>query len=176
MAGALLIPPQDSLMKTINILLASGERRTNNLIQTLVLDVCYNQAAVNCFQTGRVDELLARGGREGIDLVVVHPGHLSPEPSRRSQTVKIAEVAQAIRAIKAQRFVPVIAVGVSAEDELPLFEAGADGVLRNPFNSEALRAEVTRLLQLPQPVQEAEQTRRSLVAFFARGLELFKNA
>ena len=68
-------------MKTINVLLGSGERRGNNLIQTVVLDVCYNRAAVNCVQTGRVDELLARGGREAFDLAIVNPGHLSsPSP------------------------------------------------------------------------------------------------
>ena len=156
------------------MLLAGTERRTNNLVQTVVLDVCYNRAAVNCFQTGRVDELLARGGREGFDLVVVSSGHLSPEPSRRSKAVSSSEVAQVLRTIKSQRPVPIIAVAVSAEEQTALLQGGADGVLGTPLNGDALRAEVARLLPLPQPAQEAEPTRGSVFALLLRSLQLGK--
>ena len=161
-------------MKTINVLLAGTERRTNNVIQTVVLDVCYNRAAVNCFQTGRIDELLARGGREGFDLLVVSSGHLSPEPSRRSKVVSPFEVAQVLRTIKSQRCVPVIAITLSAEEETALSQAGADGVLGTPLNSDALRAEVIRLLPLPQPAPESEPSRGSLFALLQRSLQLRK--
>jgi hypothetical protein len=174
LAKALLIHLQDSLMKTINVLLASGERRGNNLIQTVVLDVCYNRAAVNCVQTGRVDELLARGGRDGFDLVVVNPVHLSPEPSRRSKNVSIAEVAQVIRTIKRQRAVPVMVVAVSAADEPMFLQAGTDAVLGAPFKGDALRGELTRLLRLPEPADGAEPTRGSLFALLLRTLQLRK--
>jgi hypothetical protein len=161
-------------MKTINVLLASGERRGNNLIQTVVLDVCYNRAAVNCVQTGRVDELLAGGGRDGFDLVIVNPRHLSPEPSRRSKIVRIAEVAQVVRAIKRQRAVPVIAVAVSAADKPALVQAGTDGVLGTSFNGDALRGELARILRLPEPAEEAEPARGSLFALVLRTLQLKK--
>ena len=176
MAGAVLITLQDKLMKTVNILLASGDRRTNNIVQTLILDVCYNRAAVNCVQTARVDELLARGGREGFDLVLVSPDHLVAEPSRRSTAVSTVEVARAVSSIKRQRAVPVIAVDVSVEDELPLSEGGADSVLRCPLNGEVLRAEVHRLLHLPQPENETEPTRGSLAGLILRSLHLLKSA
>ena len=161
-------------MKTINVLVAGTDRRTNNLVQTVVLDVCYNRAAVNCVQTGRLDELLARGGREGFDLVVVASGHLSPEPSRRSKAVSPSEVAQVVRAIKSQRSVPIIAVAVSAEEQTALLRGGADGVLGTPLNGDALRAEVARLLPLPQLEQEAEPTRGSVFALLLRSLQLGK--
>jgi hypothetical protein len=176
MAGVVLMPVQDNLMKTINVLLASADRRTNNLIQTLVLDVCYNRAAVNCVQTARVDELLARGSRACFDLVIVGPGHLVAEPSRRSKIVSTAEVAQAVGTIKLHSTVPIIAVAVSAEDGFPLLQAGADGVLGLPFSGDALRAEVVRLLPLPPPVNEPQPGRGSMTAFLMRGLQLLKNA
>jgi hypothetical protein len=163
-------------METINVLLASTERRTNNLIQTVVLDVCYDRAAVNCLQTGRVDELQARGGREGFDLVVVCPGHLVAEPSRRSKTVTTAEAAQAIKRIKLWRSVPIIAVAVARDDEPLLLDAGADSVLGTPFNGDALRVELGRLLILPEPEVAPEPERGSFTTFFMRRLHLLKNA
>lgn len=172
----MLIAIQDKLMKTVNVLLASGDRRTNNFIQTIILDVCYNRAAVNCLPTARVDELLARGGREGFDLIILSPDHLVAEPSRRSRMVNKAEVAQAIGLIKRQRPVPVIAVAVSAEDELPLSQAGADGVLGVPFDGDALRREVQRLLPITDIPVEPEPVRGSLAAMVLRGLHLLKSA
>ncbi len=163
-------------MKTINVLLASTERRTNNLIQAVVLDVCYDRAAVNCIQTGRVDELQARGAREGFDLVIVSPGHMVAEPSRRSKTVTLEEVAHAIKRIKLWRPVPVIAVAVAPKEQPVMLDAGADGVLGIPFNGDAMREELSRLLELPELESEPEPARGGLTTFFMRGLQLLKNA
>ena len=176
LATALLGNLSDSLMKTINLLLAGTERRTNNLIQSVVLDACYNHAAVNCLQTGRVDELLSRGSRAGLDLIIATPNHLLPEPSRRSGTVSAAEVAGVIRTLKQLQAVPVVAVAVPAHDEWAFANAGADSILCLPFNGDALRAEVRRLLRMPQPAGEPESSRGSTFTVLLRGLRLLKNA
>ena len=69
---------------------------------------------------------------------------------------------------------PVIAVAVSPSDEPALVQAGTDGVLRAPFNGDALRGELARLLVLPQPADELEPARGSLFGLLLRSLQLRK--
>lgn len=157
------------------MLLANNDRRTNNLVQSLVLDVCYNQAAVNCVQTARVDELLTQGCRGGYDLILVNPDNLAPEPSRKGSRVKAEETVRVLREIKRRQTVPIIALAVRAEDDWALQNAGADSVLGLPFGTEPLRQEVRRLLRMSQTVEEPEAPRSSLFGWLVRLLN-FKPA
>jgi hypothetical protein len=169
------ICPQN-LMKTINLLLANCDRQTNNQIEAAVLDACYNQAAVQCFRTTRVDELLDRGCRERFDLIIVAPNNLLPEPSRRGGQVTIAEVGRTVAAIKRQRHIHVVAVNVPSEFEHRLVEAGADGVLGAPFYAEALKTEVRQLLRLPEATEGPEPARWPFAWLFGRDSQRLKSA
>jgi DNA-binding response OmpR family regulator len=115
------------------------------------------------------------GCRERVDLIIVVPGNLLPEPSRRTSVVSMKEVASAIYSIKRHREVPIIAVGAAPEDEMTLFEAGVDALLRPPLDSEVLKAEVRRVLRLAAEERVPEVSRWSLGGLF-RGVQRLKSA
>ncbi len=154
------------------MLLANNDRRTNNTIQAVVLDVCYNQAAVNCVQTARLDELLKHGGRGGYQLVLVNPDNLIYEPGRKNLRVRAEETALVVREIKQRHAVPVVAFAVRAEDEWCLSNAGADSVLVLPFDAALLGSEVRRLLRMRNSAPEPEPPRTSLAGWFTSVLRL----
>lgn len=164
-------------MKTINVLIAGAERRASNIVQSVILDVCYNRAAVNFVHTARVDELQSLGSRDGFEFVVVNTAHLMAEPSRRGGQVRRDEILRAIGFIRCTRTVPVLAFGCAPEEE-PLFqEAGASAVLGRMWERETLAAEVRQLLQMPAVAEPQEAPVRGLFsAILGRGLNLLKNA
>jgi len=123
---------------------------------------------VNCVQTGRVDELLSKACRGDYQLIVVDPDHLVPEPTRKAAKIKIEEVVRVIREIKRQHTVPVIAVAAGAEHESELLALGVESVLGLPFNAEALRLEVRRLLRMRERVEATEPARASSVGLLFR--------
>lgn len=144
-------------MEKINLLLAHADRRASNRIEAMVLDVCYNQAAVHCARTGRVDGLLRHGSCEGFDLIIVAAHHL--EASRRAVWAPIGEVARAIEAISRYHPTPVIAIGVPPEDEFLLRQAGVEIVLGHPFDLDELKAEVRRVLGIGELTEKPEPSR-----------------
>jgi DNA-binding response OmpR family regulator len=88
----------------------------------------------------------------------------------------IDEAIRAIQSIKEHRQVPVIAVGISDEDELRLLMAGADNVFPILFNADALKTEVARVLALTdqsavEETSPATRSSSSWAGFFARGFE-----
>ena len=159
-------------MRTINVLLANNDRRTNNTIQAVILDVCYNQAAVNCVQTARLDELLKYGGRGGYQLVLVNPDNLIYESGGKNLRVRAEETALVVREIKQRHTVPVVAIAVRAEDEWCLSNAGADSVLVLPFDAELLGSEVRRVLRMRDFAQAPEPAKASLAGWFMSALRL----
>jgi hypothetical protein len=168
-------------MRTVNLLVGTSERRLNNLIETLVLDVCYNQAAVQSTRTMRADEFARQGCSPSFKLIIVAPDHLLPAPSRRGSRVAIEDITDAARVIKNRCGTPIIAFSISEEEDVALWEAGVDSVLRLPLNSEHLKNEVRRLLQMPERVEEpAEEApaanRWSLAATLSRGWAKLTNA
>ena len=168
-------------MRTVNLLVGTSERRLNNLIETLVLDVCYNQAAVQSTRTMRADEFSRQGCSPSFQLIIVAPDNLLPAPSRRGSRVAIEDITDAARVIKNRCGTPMIALSVSEEEDVALWEAGVDSVLRLPLNSEHLKNEVRRLLRIPElvekPVPETPAANRwSLAATLSRGWARLTNA
>ncbi len=158
-------------MKSVKLLLANSDRRSSNLIEVVVRDVCFERAVVECTRTSRIDEFLFLGTREQFDLIVVAPDHLMPEPSRRTAQVSLDEALRGIRRIKRQSSAPLIAVCVPQGYEPVLIEAGAAATLGLFFRSEAIEAEVRRVLTLPEQVEVAPQVRWSLAGALLRGLQ-----
>jgi len=162
-------------MKTINLLLASSDPRSSNLVQAAVLDACYNQAAVETIRTSHLDELVSLGRRDGIDLIVVTPGKLQPAAKSPVSGVTKDEMAQAIAALKRYSLRPLLAVDVRPQDELVFRQAGADAVFCFPFDSGALKARVRRILKLTGNPGQAPVEKPSLSGLLLRGLRLLKS-
>ncbi len=169
-------------MNIVHVLLANSDRRLNNLIEVAVRDVCYNQLEVFCATTVRLDELLRRGCQPGCGLAFVAPSHLVAGPPPRAASITVADAARVIRTIKSHRSTPIIGVGVRSGDELALLEAGADKVFGILFDRDELRAEVRRVLNLPEraaapePEPEPETSRWSFVAALLRGVQKLRQA
>ena len=160
-------------MKRLNLLLCISERRVNNLVEILVHDVCYDQAIVNCIKTTKVDELIFRGSCEEVDLIVIAPDNLRVGSNQRPARGSREEALSAVRLIKKQRLVPIIAVGVSPDEKLSLLEAGADSAFGGLFDQEAFKAEVRRELGLPEKVEipSTSYNRWSMAGLWIRGLQ-----
>jgi hypothetical protein len=155
-------------MDTIKLLLAHADRRVTNLIEVAVLDVCYDQAAVQSTRTSRLDDFIRQGSLWDFDLIVVGAENLFAD--RNQQTWAGAEqVAQAIRTIRSQSSVPIIAIAQGTKSHDALLEAGAHTVLGFPFSSDRLKSEVRPLLDLNGLVEAGETDRWSAFG------SLFKN-
>ena len=167
-------------MKTIHMLLANPDRRLSNIVEVAVRDVCYDQAVVQCFRTRRLDDFAVRGSCEAHDLIVMAPEHLQPGAVRKAGRDPLEEAVQAIRRIKDHRQVPILAVGVSAENELRFLMAGADNVFGIIFNDDVFKAEVRRVLSIAPPVEEvpasAIVTRPSFTETLMKGFDRFRQA
>src|SRR5438067_12805136 len=133
-------------MRTINLLLGNSDKRSNNLIEVAVRDVCYDLAVVECFKTTRLDEFTMRGCCEDFDLLILSPDHVSPGRAGKGPRNSVEESVRAITTIKEARPAPIIAVAVPAEHELRLLMAGADNAFGVLFNEDALKCEVRRVL------------------------------
>ena len=164
-------------MEAIALLLANSDRQLNSLIEAQVLDVCYNQAVVHCTKTARVDELAHLGRSGQFDLIVVAADNLSPGPGHRATSVASEEVLRAIGDIRSHCSTPMLAVTMRLEAEASLLGAGADCVVRFPFQAEMLKAEVRGLLRMPELVEKvAVPTRWSLAAMLLRRFGRLKSA
>ncbi len=155
-------------MKTVNLLIASSNRRINNLVEAAVHDVCYDQAVVQCIRVSGVDELLRASTCNWLDLIMVAPDALIPAQNRRAR-VTVEQTAKAIRVLKSQNSTPVLALEVAPENHLALLEAGADNAFAFPVDSEALKTEVRRLLSLAEQAEPAAPGGWSLFLGFLRG-------
>ena len=163
-------------MDKIRVLLANSERGLSNLIESLILDACYNQAIVETTRISRADELVKFGISGGFQLAIVAGDNLLAGPGLRSSWVSVEQAAGAIRLIRERTATPVIGVVAFPESRVQLLEAGAEGVVRLPFEADKLKEEVRRALRLPEPVPEAEPARWSFGEFLARGLQRLKSA
>jgi hypothetical protein len=163
-------------MKTIHLLLGSSDRRISNLIEVAVRDACYGQGVVECYRSSQLDDFTQRGCIEGHDLIIFTPDHLLPGLVRKKPRDVMDEAIRAIQSIKEHRAVPMIAIGVSEEDELRLLMAGAENVFPILFNENVLKDEVRRILGLTEPSHPADtsivnRSTSSWAGFFAKGLE-----
>lgn len=158
-------------MKTLNLLIGHSDRRICNLIEVLVLDLCFNRASVNTTRAVRIDELAHKACREDFDLTIVAPDNLLPPPGLEPSPQRIIEAVQQIRKVRTPRKMPIIAFAVSPEREFPLTNAGADCVLGLPFHPEELKAAVELRLNLPAARPEHSLADNSFAAAFIRGFQ-----
>ena len=162
-------------MRTLNLLLGCADRRSANLVQAVVLDACYNQAAVHTIRTSRIDELLGWGSRDGIDLILVTPNNLQCGGKSAGGASTLEKVVEAVETLKRYNPRPLIAVDVRAQDEMLFRDAGVDAVFGFPFDGGALKARVRRSLRLADSQEPATAPRTSLVTLLMRGWQRLKN-
>jgi len=168
-------------MRKVNLLIANSERRLTNLIESLVLDACYEQAFVEPTRIERADELVKLATTCAYQLVIVAADNLTPGPGLRRSWVSGTEAVRAIAAIHERDRVPIIAVAVAPKDELPLLQAGAESVIRLPYQEAKLKlqSEVRRVLNLAehaQAVEVAGPRRSSLGEIVVNTLRRLKSA
>jgi DNA-binding response OmpR family regulator len=159
------------LMKTLNLLIGHSDRRICNLIEVMVLDVCYNRASVKTTRANRIDELAHKACREEFDLMVLAPDSLLPAPGLEPCPERIIEAVRQIRKVRAPRKMPILAISVTPEREFPLAHAGADCVLGLPFHPEELKAAVELRLNLPAARPEHSRGETSFATAFVRGFQ-----
>jgi len=163
-------------MDKVYLLVANSERRLSNFIESLVLDACFDQAFVETTRIGRADELVKLASSGAYQLVIVVADNLLPGPGLRNSWVSADEAVRAIHAIRNRCDTPVIAVAVFPADEVSLFEAGAECVVRLPFDGEKLKLEVRRALRMAEPVEQSKPSRWSLNELVWRGWQRLKSA
>ncbi len=155
-------------MKTLHLLLGGSERRWNTVIQTTVLDVCYNRAAVAWTHCMRPNEFVRQACCGCYEMIILDIDHLLAEPGRPQLTSP--ELIQIVWTVRNQSPVPLIVVGATAELEYRFLEAGADAVLVGPLVTGELRNEIERQLALPEPEEPLRRRPWSLAGLFGSRL------
>jgi hypothetical protein len=163
-------------MKKVTLLIANSEQRLSNLIESVVLDACFEQTVVETTRISRLDELVKLASSGAYRLVVVAADNLLPEPGLGVSWVSAHEAARAIQAIRRQADMSVFVVAVSPEDEASLLEIGVECVGRLPFDNEKLKSGVRRALRMADSVEESKPGGWSWAELILRGLQLPKNA
>lgn len=158
-------------MKTLNLLIGNFDRRISNLIEVMVLDVCYNRASVETTRTARLDELAHKACREEFDLMIFAPDSLLPAPGLAASSGRIIDAIRQVRQVRTPRKMPMIAIAVSPELELDLSNAGVDCVLGLPFHPEELKAAIQLRLNLPAARPEHAYEGDSFAAALIRGFQ-----
>ncbi len=151
-------------MRTINLLIGNTDRRINNLVEALVLDVCFERAAVESYRVGKLSEFLRQALSGQFELAILAPDWLCLEDTGRKAPVTLQQVASSIRIIKRQTPTPVLAINVSRPAQHVLTDTGVDCVFGMPFNVEDLRPHARRLLQMPETVEAPEPKTVPLLA------------
>lgn len=162
-------------MEIFNLLLAHSDRNTSNIIESLVRKFCGDRAILHCTHTSRVDELANTHSEEDFDLVVVGADNvwLGPEFSRKPASR--TDVMAALKKLKSEYAVPIIALGVRTRDELSFLNAGADYTLSRVNCSELMSA-IERLATLPSPQVETPRLALDLGSFWKRASNRFSSA
>jgi hypothetical protein len=166
-------------MKTRHILIGNCEELLSDFIEALFREASGAQGALHFTRTARVGDFLRDGCDRDFDLIIQVPHNLFPEVSAPTPIGLIGESIRAIRAIKAKRSAPLIAilaVEERARYEPLLLEAGADCVLELPFEGEDLRAAVRRLLQVPAAPKRAPLKQWFFAGVLMRGLRRLHQA
>jgi len=158
-------------MKSLNLLIGNSDRSVCNMIEVMVLDVCYNRASVKSTRAARIDELAHKACREDFDLMIFAPEDLLPAPGLELCPQRIIEAIQQIRKVRAPRKMPIIAFSAPPEHEFPLTNAGVDCVLGLPFHPEELKAAVELRLNLPAARPEHSIADNSFAAALVRGFQ-----
>jgi hypothetical protein len=155
-------------MENIKLLLAHADRRISNQIEVVVLDVCYDRAAVRSTRTARLDELVHQGSLWEFDLIIVGAERLYRDRDQQAWAT-LPDVANAIVDIRLRSSAPIVAYVASEESCEALLQAGADCVLHTPLDSEQLKTELRSLLDLNELVDAEPADRWSGLSSLFRG-------
>jgi len=158
-------------MKTLNLLIGHSDRRICNLIEVIVLDLCYNRASVKTTRAVRIDEVAHKACREDFDIMIFAPENLLPAPGLERCPERTLEAIRQIRKVRTPRKMPIVAFSVSSEREFYLTEAGADCVLGVPFHPEELKAAVELRLNLPAARPEHSISEKSFAGALMRSFQ-----
>lgn len=158
-------------MKSLNLLIGNSDRSICNMIEVMVLDVCYNRASVKSTRAARIDELAHNACREDFDFMIFAPEDLLPAPGLELCPQRIIEAIQQIRKVRPPRKMPIIAFSAPPECEFPLTHAGVDCVLGLPFHPEELKAAVELRLNLPAARPEHSIVDNSFATALIRGFQ-----
>jgi len=140
-------------MKMLNILLGSSDRTATNRIEALLRDLCFERAMVECTRTARVDDLEKLGSCGWMDAIIFSPDNLLSGGRRGLRNV-MAETIRAVRQIRKRNLIPFVAFGVSEDDKVQVYDAGVEVVLGPLCESDELRSELARILNLPAPIEK----------------------
>lgn len=162
-------------MKRLHVLLGSADRRINSAVEMCVLDACYNIAAVEAAKVIQLGQFVRHSCLASFDLLILIPDRLLPEPTQPEPMVTVTQSVAAIKALRAQCSAPLLVVCGARDGHRTFLDAGANSVVPELFDTEALKAEVRRLLQLPAPAEEGMST-WSFASLFFRGLQRLKRA
>jgi len=159
-------------MKSLNLLIGNSDRSVCNMIEVMVLDLCYNRATVKTTRAVRLDELAHKACREEFDFMIFAPDNLLPAPGLEPCPQRTIEAIHQIRKVRVPCKMPIIAFSASPERDYPLTVAGVDCVLGLPFHPEELKAAVELRLNLPAAHPEhVATTDNSLGAMLMRGFQ-----
>jgi CheY-like chemotaxis protein len=159
-------------MKTYHILIGNCEELLSDFFEALFREVCEGNAVLQSTRTGRVSEFVRQGCETDFDLVIQVPHNLFPAATAPTPMDFICEGIRAIRTIKSEHPVPVIAMVAPEERtryEPLLLEAGADCVLELPFEGDELSSAVARLLKLPSRLEHLQSARWFFAGVLRRG-------
>ena len=150
-------------MHTINLLIGNNDRRISNLVEALVLDICYERVAVDTYRTAQLIDFARRAASGRYDLAILAPGHLDRDSALKSE-VTTEGVISAMTDVKKRADIPLVAINTSGEIVEPLLEVGLDAVLTAPFDADALRFELRRILRIPERVAPSLEPKH--ISFF----------
>jgi hypothetical protein len=165
----------EKLMDNINVLLVNADRRINNLIESAVLDVCYNRGLAHFTRTTELAEFVRLAPSEGFSLMVLVVEHTFLVQKAPQKLAGIEEVVDAIASVH-RRFAPLMVVSTSDENKKRLLEAGADCMMKFPFNRESLKLEFRRILKLPEVKEEPANEAWSQTGLWLRLLNRLRSA
>ncbi len=142
------------------------------MLDSLIRDVCRDHAVVTCKKTSCVDELIYQGCTENLDLIVLTPDNIKAKPGQLKSTLShLNQALRAIQTIKQASSVPILALSVPPEHEMPLMEAGADFVVQTPFNCDEFKGIVRRALNVSIHADPVPEDRWSIAQTFLRSFQ-----
>ena len=139
-------------------------------MEALVLDVCFERAAVETYRVGKLSDFLRQALSGQFELAVLAPDRLRLESAGQNTPVTMDQIASSIRIIKRQTTTPVLAISASRQAERALVDTGVDGVFGLPVNAEDLRSEVRRLLRMTERLAAPESKPLPLLAGLLQAL------
>lgn len=162
-------------MDNINVLLVNADRGINSLIEAAALDVCYNQALVHFTRTAELSEFVRLAPSDAFRLMIVVAEHAFLVQKHPVKLAMVEDVVDAIASVR-RPFSPLLVVSMAEENRHALTEAGADSVMKFPFNRESLTLELRRVLKMRELREESPAERWGQAGMWLRLLQRLRSA